>query len=144
MLRLLLPALIPSWRFFARIGPSPRVEYALLAAAGDPAPVWQEFRPRPPRLAASARLGRLFWNPLGNETLFVLGCAERICDGERGFPEREIRARIARSLRGSEAAERASWLAFRIVESTRRGERVAREVVFVSRPERLAEAEPAA
>ncbi len=34
MLQLLLPALIPSWRFFDRIGPAPRVEYALLWASG--------------------------------------------------------------------------------------------------------------
>ncbi len=144
MLRWLLPALIPSWRFFDRIGPSPRVEYALLAISEDPAPVWQEFRPRPPRFSAAQRFQRLFWNPRWNELLFVLGCAERICGGERGFPEREIRTRIARSLRGSAAAAHAGWLAFRIVLRARSGERVARQVVYVSQPERLEALEPAA
>ena len=30
--KLLLPALIPSWRFFSTIAPSPRIEFALLDA----------------------------------------------------------------------------------------------------------------
>ena len=34
-LRLLLPALIPSWRFFDVIAPSPRIEYALGATSTD-------------------------------------------------------------------------------------------------------------
>ena len=52
-LKLLLPALIPSWRFFDTIAPSPRIEYALLH---DPhaAAAWREFRPRPARPDAAA------------------------------------------------------------------------------------------
>jgi hypothetical protein len=74
----------------------------------------------------------------------VLDCAERIRDGERGFPEREIRTRIARSVRGSSAAARAGWLVFRIALRARSGERVERQVVYVSQPERLEELEPGA
>ncbi len=75
---LLLPALIPSWNFFDVIGPSPRIEYALLAAPDDGAGDWREFRPRPERLSIPAMLGRLFWNPRWNESLFLVACAERL------------------------------------------------------------------
>ena len=35
IIRLLLPALIPSWRFFDVVAPSPRIEFVLLETAGD-------------------------------------------------------------------------------------------------------------
>jgi len=50
-IKLLLPALMPSWRFFAAIAPSPRIELALLKTAKDVPDVWQEFRPRPEHLS---------------------------------------------------------------------------------------------
>ena len=37
MFRYVLPALIPSWRFFDYIAPSPRIEFAVVAAVDDPA-----------------------------------------------------------------------------------------------------------
>lgn len=79
---LLLPALIPSWRFFAWIAPSPRIEFAV-AAAGDAAgsvEEWRAFRPRPQRQAWPRVIGRLVWNPQGNATLFLIACAERFLD----------------------------------------------------------------
>ena len=78
-LALLLPALIPSWRFFDVIAPSPRIEFAMLTSP-DSAAVWQAFRPRPARVALSTMLGRLFWNPRWNESLFLVSCAERLVD----------------------------------------------------------------
>jgi hypothetical protein len=44
-LKLLLPALIPSWRFFDTIAPSPRIEFTLLKTAQDASGAWREFRP---------------------------------------------------------------------------------------------------
>ena len=40
-LKLLLPALIPSWRFFDTIAPSPRIEFTLLKTAQDAPGDWR-------------------------------------------------------------------------------------------------------
>jgi|GEM_PF-2373112 len=74
MLRLLLPILFPSWRFFNSIGPSPR-----LMLQFDAGP-WAEYCPKPARLALAERLARLFYNPHGNRVLFVHSCAVRLFD----------------------------------------------------------------
>ena len=50
-LALLLPALIPSWRFFDTITLPPRIEYSLLKTTGELSNRWQEFRPRPSHLS---------------------------------------------------------------------------------------------
>lgn len=128
-LTLLLPALIPSWRFFDVIAPSPRIEYALLpteVAAAD----WREFRPRPQRVSLPQMLGRLLWNPRWNETLFLVSCAERLVDAPTAHSEDEIFRRIAADL--ADAPE--AWLAFRLVFV----HRDVREVLFVAPPRRLA------
>ncbi|MEY4588890.1 MAG: hypothetical protein RL497_966 [Pseudomonadota bacterium] len=74
MLRLILPILFPSWRFFNSIGPSPRILVRF-----DEAP-WQEFCPKPARLNLLSRIGNLFHNPRGNKTLFIQSCAVRLFD----------------------------------------------------------------
>jgi len=92
MLKLLLPAIFPSWRFFESIGPAPRVEYALLdenmddeqGAAHDK--TWQEYCPAPENLSLCAMLRRLFYNPRWNERLFVLSCAERMIHDPESVP----------------------------------------------------------
>jgi hypothetical protein len=131
-LSLLLPVLFPSWRFFDAIGPALRVEYALVDGAELAGARWREYRPRPARRSLAAILGGLCFDPVGNERLFALACAERIAGGERGFPEREIRARVARSLRGEAAARGAARLAFRVRRCARDGDAVRSEVVFTS------------
>lgn len=127
---LLLPALIPSWRFFDVIAPSPRIEYALLpgeTAPGD----WREFRPRPERVSLAAMLGRLVWNPRWNETLFLVSCAERLVDEPTAHSEDEIFRRIAADL--ADAPE--PWLTFRLVFV----HRDIREVLFQAEPRRRAD-----
>ena len=93
-LKLLLPALIPSWRFFDTIAPSPRIEFALLKTARDASGRWQEFRPRPARLPISTMLKRMFWNPRWNESLFLVSCAERLMESPTEHSSQEILARI--------------------------------------------------
>ena len=74
---LLLPAVIPSWRFFKSVEPSPRVQWAAIRPDGTQTG-WQDFRPRPLRVSPARMLWRLFWNPVWNDGLFVVSCAERI------------------------------------------------------------------
>lgn len=136
-LALLLPALIPSWNFFDVIAPSPRIEYALLAAP-DAAPDWREFRPRPQRVSVPAMLGRLVWNPRWNETLFLVSCAERLIDEPTAHSEDEIFRRIAAEL----AAGPGDWLAFRLVLVHREGDEIVREVAYFAEPRRRADLSP--
>jgi hypothetical protein len=139
-LRLLLPALIPSWRFFDVIAPSPRIEYALLASPTDAAGDWREFRPRPGRLSLAAMLLRLFWNPRWNETLFLVSCAERLVEQPTAHSEDEIFRRIAADFaRRSDGAALQPWLCFRLVFLSRERDAIRREVLFRSAPRRCAD-----
>lgn len=137
-LRLLLPALIPSWNFFDVIAPSPRVEYALTASAADAPDAlgeWQAFRPRPEHVSVAAMLSRLVWNPRLNETLFVVSCAERLIDHPTDHSQDEIFRRIAADLaRQPDAALLPACLSFRLVFLSREGEAIDSEVLFQSAP----------
>lgn len=139
-LSLLLPALMPSWRFFDTIGPSPRVEYALLAAQ-DAAPTeWRAYRPRPQRLSFAARLLRLFWNPRWNESLFLVSLAERLAEEETAHARAEIHARLVAEVlaTGTEAA----YLQFRLVFISRRRATLAHDVLYLSPVAPIAERRP--
>lgn len=138
-LKLLLPALIPSWNFFDVIAPSPRVEYALLRSIGDASGDWREFRPRPQRLSPLAMLTRLAWNPRWNESLFLASCAERLTDEPTEHSEDEIFKRIAADLVREPVDAERPWLCFRLVFVAREGEAITREVLFQPAPRRLAE-----
>jgi hypothetical protein len=132
-LGLLLPALVPSWNFFDVIAPSPRVEYAVSdSPVGEPD--WRAFRPRPDRVSPLAMLGRLFWNPRWNQTLFVVSCAERLADQFTGHSQDELFRRIGADL-GIEASGR--WLRFRLVFVRREGEAIVAEELFASEARRI-------
>lgn len=136
-LSLLLPALVPSWRFFDTIGPSPRIEYALLASPDDAPDGWQEFRPRPQRVSPLSMLARLVWNPGWNETLFLVSCAERLADHPTAHSEDEIYRRIAADLaRDPDAASQSPWLCFRLVFMARDRDGLVREEGFRAQPRR--------
>lgn len=108
-LKLLLPAIIPSWRFFDIIAPAPSIEYALLQTQ-DTVPVWHEFRPRPENVTAPTMFKRLFWNPYWNETLFLVSCAERLLEEPTPHSSNEIIARIKADLKPN-----SPYLQFRLV-----------------------------
>ncbi|CUH75704.1 hypothetical protein TRM7557_00519 [Tritonibacter multivorans] len=132
LISLLLPALIPSWRFFKTVAPSPRVEYRLLhrGEAGD----WQEDRPRPAHLSFFTMLRRMLWNPAWNEQLFMVSCAERLVEADSphssAHSEDEINRRIARLLPMADDTE----LQFRLVFWYRDGAQLVKEVEFESTP----------
>jgi hypothetical protein len=97
-LALVLPALIPSWRFFDAVSASPRLDYVLLRAQTDDSLDWQPFRPRPDRLTFPAMLRRMFWNSERNESLFLVSCSERLVQNPTAHSQSEILRRIARHL----------------------------------------------
>jgi hypothetical protein len=139
----LLPALIPSWRFFDTIGPSPRLEYRWLAGATTPLSQWQPFRPRPMVLSAAQQLLRLVWNPAWNETLYVMRCAERVLEGDVGFPLLELERRMRGEL--CVAAEKpvtAVMFEMQILAASAEGPRITYQAVYHSPPLTLAEVRP--
>ena len=83
---LLLPALIPSWRFFDEIAPSPRIE----VATGDGG--WVPLATASPQPGILPAIGRLFWNPDRNEALFLVSLAERVIHDACGHAAGEIMA----------------------------------------------------
>lgn len=133
-LALLLPALIPSWRFFAKVVSSPRVEYTLLGTGQEASPEWREFRPRPAHLPLHVMLRRLAWNPRWNESLFLVSCCERFLDRGAQRNIDEILSRIADDLRrtGSLGAAPARSIQMRIVLLSRDGNRILRDEVYRS------------
>lgn len=99
MLRLLLPIIFPSWRFFSSIGASPRIEVGFSDNAAQLPVEWDRFRPLPSSLSWRDYLRRLVYNPQWNELLFINSCAERLFEGEGN--ESFYREEIARRLLGA-------------------------------------------
>jgi hypothetical protein len=139
-LKLLLPALIPSWRFFDWVAPSPRIEFALLATAQDVSSIWQEFRPRPLELPAFGFAKRLFWNPHWNESLFLVSCAERLVENPTEHSIQEIISRIKADLtRNSVDVIATPYLQFRLAFISRNGTELQKQITFISSVYRIAE-----
>jgi hypothetical protein len=140
-LKLLAPALIPSWNFFDVVAPSPRIEYALLESPQDAVEEtrWRAFRPKPDHVGPGEMLRRLFWNPVWNETLFMVSCAERLVDEPTAHSEDEIFTRLAADLERRREIDLARFLTFRLVFVSRQGEALAREVLHQATPRLRAE-----
>jgi len=136
-LKLLLPALIPSWNFFDVIGDSPRIEYTLLQSPDETPNDWLEFRPRPSRVPFSAMLVRLVWNAWWNETMFVVSCAERLLAEPTEHSENEIIRRIATDLT-DHLDWKGGWLSFRIALLSAHEDTITREIAFISAPRHIA------
>jgi hypothetical protein len=133
--RLLLPALIPSWRFFDTIAPSPRIEFTFVKTHQAASYNWHEFRPRPAHLRVRDMLGHLFLDPRWNETLFLVSCAERLADNYDEHGAREISVRIRAELeRRGMNKDNLPYLRFRLVSVHREGARMRRRVTFTSQP----------
>ena len=131
LLSLLLPALIPSWRFFKTVAPSPRIEYRLLDADG--AGPWQQDRPRPQHLSFGKMMARMFWNPDWNEQLFLVSCSERLIEAPSQHSLDEINTRVARLLPpGGQEFQ------FRLVFLSREGAQIVKQVEYESEPVSLA------
>ncbi|MEP1613171.1 MAG: hypothetical protein ABJL72_14760 [Roseobacter sp.] len=128
---LILPVLIPSWRFFKEIEPSPRVQWALVSDDAS-TPDWQEFRPRPQHVTLLQMALRLFWNPGWNETLFIVSCAERITQYGSHHSINEIRQRIQRDIDQLPIDLTEKLMRFRLVFVSRGETGLTQEVLFLS------------
>lgn len=133
---LLLPALVPSWRFFDVIAPSPRIEVRGPQSTGDETAVWQEFRPRPAHVTPLQMLARLFWNPRWNEALFLVSCAERLIDEPTDHSRDEIFRRIAAGLSADALVQ------FRLLLVRREGDALVTEIAFTSDTRRAGDIPP--
>lgn len=122
ILRLVLPIILPAWRFFKTVEASPRIEYTV----GDH---WTPLYPRPPQVSPVQMLGQLFWNPHGNEALFMTSCAERQQEAPNDHNIAEIQSRIRRDT-GPWAAP--TQMRFRIVFVWEEAGARQREVTYVS------------
>lgn len=136
MLKLLLPVIFPSWRFFSSIGPSPRIHFAFLQNENDEPDVWYEFRPRPAKINFKNGLWRLFHNPEWNETLYINTCAERLFEGYSTMREQEIMRRILAAIRNGEIQVDATkpYVTYRISAVMREGQVIGQQVTFVATP----------
>jgi len=138
-LKLLIPALLPSWRFFDTIGPSPRIQFTVLSSESETPSQWQEFRPRPATLSLAQMLRRMLWNPSWNESLFLTSCAERLCQQPTPHSEDEILKRIRKGLlteNSQHSIGDATYLQFRLV-LVKRDSAHPQQVSFQSRIEPL-------
>lgn len=132
-LTLLMPALIPSWRFFDVIAPSPRIEFALLKTQQDTPVNWREFRPRPKQISITSMLKRMIFNPLWNESLFLVSCAERIMVNQSERSIQQIVTRIkAELIRNNIDASTTPYLQFRLIFISRHGNELQRTIAFTS------------
>ncbi|MEL6521238.1 MAG: hypothetical protein AAFQ66_09745 [Pseudomonadota bacterium] len=132
-LSLILPALIPSWRFFRTIEPSPRVDWAFVPENHNP-PDWQPYASRPTTVAALDMVLRLIWNPHWNDSLFVVSCAERIQNAPTDHSIREIRRRVLAQIAQSGQLSSSRQALFRLVFVRRDGSDLVEEVLFHSDP----------
>jgi hypothetical protein len=131
-LSLILPVLIPSWRFFKAIEPSPRVQWLLLSNSDDPSDHWQEFRPRPLAITPFQMFYRLFWNPAWNDALFVVSCAERIAQHPARHSIDEINRRILSDINKLPIDVTGKQMRFQLVFVHRDETGLSQEIVFLS------------
>ena len=136
-LKLLLPALIPSWNFFDLISPSPRIQFSLLKKENDSDRSWQEFRPRPKHSSFLQMIKRVFWNPAWNESLYLVSCAERIIAAYTPHSEDEILSRIESSLKCEIDTLTTTHLQFQIIVVQRNEKQLQESVVFTSHIQKL-------
>ena len=136
IIKLLLPVIFPSWRFFSSIGPSPRIHIAFLQEENDEPNVWQEFRARPAKVRFKNGLWRLLHNPEWNETLYINTCAERLFEGYSEMRETEIMRRILAAIHSGEIKVDAakSFVTYRISAVMREGQVLTQPVTFVATP----------
>jgi hypothetical protein len=96
-LSLVLPAVIPSWRFFKTVAPSPRVE-CRVKLGGGAFSNWSERFPLPDYVSLWQMLGRMLWNPDRNAQLYLVSLSERLVETGSDHAANELARRVAQAL----------------------------------------------
>ncbi|RYY75525.1 MAG: hypothetical protein EOO52_09020 [Gammaproteobacteria bacterium] len=135
MLKIFLPVLFPSWRFFSSIGPSPRIHIAFSNNENDEPTHWREFRPLPRKISFREGIFHLFHNPRWNETLYINSCAERLFEVYSELREQEIMYRILEAIKSEEIIPNtdSTYVKFRISAVIREAQIITQPVTFVSK-----------
>lgn len=135
MLKLLLPILFPSWRFFSSVGPSPRIDIAWLSEKNAEPLEWFPFRPLPERVGVAVGLQRLFYNPEWNERLYLNTCAEHLLETDSVFHAQQIAERLLSAVNTGELnAGSACYLVFRVRALSKEAGQLKDELAFMSEP----------
>lgn len=137
VLKLLMPVLFPSWRFFDVIAPAPRIEVAFVSdpavTVPDETGPWRACRPTRRRMGLVDHVASFFWNARWNETLYLATCAERLMQDPSEHSSREIRRRLRADLvRETPDENRPSYFRFRLVFVSREDAELRRDVAYVS------------
>lgn len=133
-LNLLIPALIPSWRFFKSVQPSPRVEWAFLADPDQIVREWIPYRPRQKKFTLFKMLLRVFWNPSWNQSLYLVSLAERLMAEPTEHSIQQIHAYIAMRI---PQEQRHGFQQFRLIFVYRDGTNIRRETTYQSQSQRI-------
>ena len=135
MLKLLLPILFPSWRFFSSIGPSPRFHIAFSNNENDEPASWRELRSIPKNVSLKEGIFRLFHNPRWNETLYINTCAEHLFEAYSEMREREIMRPILAAIKAGEIIpdDNSVYVKFRISAVIRERQVITQPITFVSK-----------
>ena len=140
ILKLIVPALVPSWNFFDVITPSPRIQFTLFGPDDESQIQWQEYRPRPAHLTLLQMLGRLLWNSKWNETMFIVGCAERLMVNPTQHSEDEILNRMINDFTNNSSGidlTNATHLQFRLLVVQRHGTELQQNITYYSSIKKL-------
>ncbi len=139
-IKLLLPGLIPSWKFFKAIEPSPRVQWCMMDEAAQSCTDWQEYRPRPTHISAGSMLRRIFWNPNWNEALYMVSLAERLSLSSSTHSRDEIFKRLKLQLIRTNAIDAGRpCLQFRLVFVLREGTELVQQITYLSKTRRISD-----
>lgn len=118
---LLLPVLLPSWRFFKTVAASPRVEVRVGQGA------WREARPIPAHVSVVRMARRLVWNPRRNEQLYMVSLSERLAEHNGDHARSELRRLVRAGLQEQEGE-----FEFRLVFLQREGDQIVKFVDYES------------
>ncbi len=120
-LSLLLPVLLPSWRFFKTVAASPRIEVRVGQGA------WQEVRPIPERVSIVRMARRLIWNPRRNEQLYMVSLSERLAEHDGNHARSELIRLVRAGL-----PEETGAFEFRLVFLQREGDQIVKFIDYES------------
>ena len=131
-IKLLLPALIPSWNFFDVIAPSPRIQFSLFKLKKTIGSEWENFRPQPQHVSLLDMFKRLFWNAEWNESLYMLSCAERLAQKISEETSLHCEKETVRRINNNLQEKDATHIQIRLIFVKRINNEISEEVIYTT------------